>query len=394
MSDRVFIAGTSMSRFAKQPDVSMKVFAANQIADVLGQSGVGPARVDAVFVSNCLSGPVVGQHMVLGQTLLQGSGISSIPVFNIENACASGASALNLGWSAIASGQHEIVLVLGIEKMTHTTPGYGLQLLRGAMDVDESDELELTRVGTHGSVFMELYAEKARRYAGLTGATAVDLALVVVKNNANGMLNPLAQYGSSLSVDEVLASRMVCDPLTTLMCSPISDGAAAVVLCSEGVAREIGRRDVEVVASAVASSGFGSSPHAVESAAQAAYAQASLGPADIQHIELHDATASAELELYESLGLAPAGGGPELIRSGATAIRGWIPVNTSGGLLSRGHPIGATALAQVHEGVLQLRNQAGDRQVEGVRVSLCQSVGGWVGHDNAAAAVTILSAAH
>jgi acetyl-CoA acetyltransferase len=234
---------------------------------------------------------------------------------------------------------------------------------------------------------MDMYAGAALRYMERTGTTRADLARVVVKNHRHGQLNPAAQYGGELTVEQVLAAREIVWPFTLQMCSPISDGAAAALLvsrdlCSPGPA-------VAVLASAVRSAPADETTSVTSLAAAAAYEQAGLGPADLDCVEVHDAAASAELVIYEQLGLAEPGGGAALIRSGNTGLGGSRPVNTSGGLLARGHPIGATGLAQIVEAVVQLRGTAGGRQVPGARIALTQNAGGWHGSDNVASVVHI-----
>jgi acetyl-CoA acetyltransferase len=239
---------------------------------------------------------------------------------------------------------------------------------------------------------MDIYAGMARDYMARSGATAEDFARVVVKNQHHGALNPNAQYGGDVSVEEVLASRTVAPPLTLLMCSPIGDGAAAVVLCSPELA---GRLGAEVkVASTVLLSGRdrnGVGPPAAERAARRAFERAGIGPEDVDVVEVHDAAAPAELIVYEEVGLCGPGEGPKLLASGDTALGGRVPVNPSGGLLSKGHPIGATGCAQLVELVDQLRGRCGARQVEGARVALAENGGGFLGDDPAAVVITILS---
>jgi acetyl-CoA acetyltransferase len=243
---------------------------------------------------------------------------------------------------------------------------------------------------------MDAYAESAREYMHLSGAREADFAAVAVKNQHNGALNPLAQYGGELTVAEVLEARLVVPPLTLYMCSPISDGAAAAVVTTpERAAAAAARAPVRIAASVIRSGvpAGGSDgvvgPKGSNLAATAAYAQAGLGPDDVDVAELHDAAAPAEVQLYEQMGFAPFGEGWRLIRDGAVSLGGRIPVNVSGGLLARGHPIGATGLAQVYEAVLQLRGAAGARQVEGARVALTQNGGGWLDGDNVAHSVHI-----
>jgi acetyl-CoA acetyltransferase len=243
---------------------------------------------------------------------------------------------------------------------------------------------------------MDIYAGMARDYMKLSGATPKHFAEVVVKNQHNGGLNPRAQYGGDLTVDDVLGSRSVVYPLTLLMCSPISDGAAAVLLASEEAAKRHSLSGPRIRASVVRS-GYRhdkSDPTAGSAgrAASAAYEEAGLGPDELDCVEVHDASAPAELMIYEQVGFAPPGGGPELLESGRTRLDGNLPVNTSGGLLSKGHPIGATGVAQICEATWQLRGDASARQVAGAKVAMTQNGGGWLEEDSAAMAVHILTA--
>jgi acetyl-CoA acetyltransferase len=227
-----------------------------------------------------------------------------------------------------------------------------------------------------------------------SGASTEDLAEVVTKNRAHGSLNPLAKYRTRVSREDVLGSRAVIEPLTLLMCAPVGDGAAAVVICAPDIGQRAPQPTVRVRSTVVVSGwdrNGGEEPGAAERASYFAYEEAGVGPEDLDVVELHDATAAAELMLYEEIGLCPKGEGPALLRSGATRLGGSLPVSPSGGLLSKSHPIGATGLAQIVELVSQLRGQAGHRQVWGARVALAQNSGGFVGHDLAACAVTILS---
>jgi acetyl-CoA acyltransferase len=240
---------------------------------------------------------------------------------------------------------------------------------------------------------MDVYAANTRAYMQQSGARIEDFAQVAVKNHRHGALNPKAQYRQEVTLDEVLASREISWPLTLLMCSPIGDGAAAVVVCADDYTGRLDAEPVRVRACALVSGTDRGqdTPGAVERAADRAYEQAGIGPDEVDVVELHDAAAPAELITYEELGLCGPGEGPKLIASGETALGGRVPVNTSGGLLSKGHPIGATGCGQIVELVDQLRGRAGDRQVEGARVALGENGGGFLGTDPAAMVVTILS---
>ena len=362
-------------------------------------AGLTASDIEAAFVANAVGGTLTEQEMVVGQTVLRPLGIDRIPVFNVENACASAASALHLAWQAVASGSVEVALALGVEKMSHTDKALSIGVIARAADMDVvREEAEaLGHDAANRSYFMDLYAGLSRDYMERSGATVEDFARVVVKAQHNGSLNPRAQYGSDISVADVLAGREVVWPLSVMMCSPISDGAAAAILVSPTVAARLSRASVTVRGSAIASgvaprpggpAGHGDTATSV--AAAKAYAISGIGPDDLDLVELHDAAAPAELMLYEQLGLTAIGDGPRLIRDGDAVLGGRRPVNSSGGLLAKGHPIGATGLAQVFEAVTQLRGEAGARQVEGARTALTQNGGGWVGGDNAAIGVHVL----
>jgi acetyl-CoA acetyltransferase len=245
--------------------------------------------------------------------------------------------------------------------------------------------------GSGRSFFMDIYADMTRQYMQKSGATARDFAEVAVKNHHHGALNPRAQYRNEVTAGEVLESREISPPLTLLMCSPIGDGAAALVLCSEEYAKRVGAETVRVLTSVLLSGQDDGDEPATERAAKRAYEMAGVGPEDLDVVELHDAAAPAELMLYEELGLCEPGDGPELLASGTTQLGGRLPVNTSGGLLSKGHPIGATGCGQLVELVEQLRGRADQRQVEGARVALAENGGGFLGTDPAAVAVHILA---
>ena len=399
-SEPVVVAGVGMTRFAKMPD-ALRELAGEATSAALGDAGVGVDEVQAAYVGNAVAGLVTGQEMIRGQVMLRPLGIESIPIFNVENACASASSALHLGWQAVASGMHDVVLCLGAEKLTHEDKAVGIDAIGTAIDVEMRAELA-EQIRSDGddegrrSFFMDLYAEMARRYMHVSGATPEHFAQVVVKNQHNGARNPRAQYGGEVTVDQVLASRSVVDPLTVLMCSPISDGAAAVVLMSGRAARRAGRAGPRIRASVVRSGNVHDKDDptagSAARAARAAFEAAGVGPDDLDCAEVHDASAPAELIVYEQVGLAEKGGGPELVASGRTRLGGDLPVNTSGGLLSKGHPIGATGIAQVCEAAWQLRGEAGERQVEGARVALTQNGGGWLEGDSAAMSVHVLTA--
>ncbi len=381
---RAAISGIGMTRFGKFPDRTSKDLGAEAVAAACRDAGLRPDAIDAAFVSNSLAGLITGQESMRGQTILAPLGIRGIPVVNVENACASGSTALWAAIRMVTTGEARCALALGVEKMSHPDRARTMSaLMTAAKDVEAEG-------GSVGGSFMEFYAEEVRHHMELYGSTIADFASVAVKNHSNGALNPFAQYRTVYTLEEVLAAPEVAWPLTRLMCSPVGDGAAAVL-----VVPETADRSAPVVIASKLRSGSRpptDDPTDASLVSQAAYEQAGVGPDDIDVAEVHDAAAPAEIIAYEDLGFAPKGGGPALIRAGVTALGGRLPVNTSGGLESRGHPIGATGLAMVTEIILQLRKEASGRQVEGARLGLVHNMGGWVADGTGACAVHILAA--
>ena len=398
----VFVAGVGMTHFGKFLDRGLRSLAAEAVAEALADSATSADEIGMVFFGNATAGLVTGQEMIRGQSALRHSGLLGKPFVNVENACASGSTAAHLASLAVGSGAVDVAIAVGAEKMTHPDKavtfrafgaGVDLETLREELDGAASPQAledQLTGGGTKSN-FMDLYAEMARQYMEQSGTTAQDFAQVAVKSHKFASLNPKAQYRERVTVEEVLASRTVAPPLTLLMCSPVGDGAAALVFCSQEVAAKKGTLGVRVRASVLVS-GSEQPPTALERAISEAYEKASLGPQDLDVVELHDAAAPAELMYYEELGLCAPGDGAKLLQSGETDLGGRVPVNTSGGLLSKGHPVGATGCAQLVELTNQLRGRAGDRQAEGARVGLAQNGGGSLGTDAAAMSVTILEA--
>lgn len=380
----VHVAGIGMTRFAKQPDRTMKDLTAEAVTAALKDAGREVAEIQVAFFGNAVAGSITGQEMIAGQLLLRPLGFGEIPITNVENACASASTAFHLAWQSVATGVCDIALAVGAEKMTHENKALSFAAIGGSVDMD----LVPAELPAGRSFLMDLYAESAARYMRETGTTREDFALVVVKNQHNGLLNPAAQFGAEWTVEQVIAAREIVWPFTLPMCSPISDGAAAAVLVSEDF-RPPEPPGVTVLASVLRTAPADARARVSALAASAAYETAGLGPSELDCVEVHDAAASAEPMLYEQLGLAAPGGGSGLLRDGATRLGGRIPVNTSGGLLARGHPIGATGLAQVVEAVLQLRGGAGGRQVPGARFALTQNAGGWHGDDNVVSVVNI-----
>jgi len=394
------IAGVGMTRFMKYPDKGLKELGAEATRAAVADAGLELSDLEAAYVGNCAAGLVTGQESIRGQVILAPIGVGKIPIINVENACASGSTALSQACAMVSAGLYDTVLALGVEKLSHPDKTRSFAAFAGAMDVDELKVMleSLQQGGGQGagesrSMFMDVYAQAARTHMELYGTTQRQFAAVSAKNSFHGSLNPRAQFHQVLSVDDVLADRPIVHPLTRSMCSPIGDGAAAAVVMSEKKARERAIQKPVRLVTTVMHSGWNhgeDEPDTVQLCAREAFEEAGLGPDDLDVIELHDASAPGEIMAYEQLGLCPKGQGGQLVESGATKLGGRLPVNTSGGLLRKGHPVGATGLAQVAELCWQLRGTAERRQVEGARLGLAQNGGGKSGNDAAAMVVTIL----
>ena len=402
----VAIVGAGMTRFGKYLDRSMKDLAREAVDAALQSAGTDKSVLEAAVVGNAAAGLITGQECVRGQVVLREMGIGGIPIINCENACASSSTAFHMAWLYVASGMYDVALALGVEKLYHEDKKRSFQAIGAAVDVEAMQNLmaqmaaapkkegkEGGGAGKSRSMFMDLYAIGARQHMARYGTTKEQFARVAVKNHYHGSLNPHAQYQERYTLEEILASPLVAEPLTRLMCSPIGDGAAAAIICSEEKARQFTTKPVWVRASVVTSGADHGpdEPGITERASRQAYEIAGLGPEDLNVAEVHDASAPAEVMIYEELGLCAEGEGGKLIDSGYTELTGRVPVNTSGGLLSKGHPIGATGVAQITEIFQQLRGEAGDRQVQGAKVGLTENGGGMIRGEAAALSVHVLT---
>ncbi|MCM3562761.1 thiolase family protein [Hydrogenophaga intermedia] len=406
----VYIAGIGMTPTGKFLDRSIKQLTADAVTAALADAGLSAGDVQSAFYSNATQGVLEGQTMVRGQVALRSMGFESIPIYNLENACASASSAFNLAVQAVRAGEVEIALAVGAEKMFCADKAKMFSVFDGAWDVHQVDANKSTLLqmgqgveppaGSASkapySLFMDIYAAFGRFHMREFGTTQRQFAAVASKNHGHSVHNPLAQYRTAYTVDEILAAPPITYPLTLPMCAPISDGAAAALVCSEAALARIAerRRAIRVLASVVAT-GTTRRPeevsnHVTVQASRLAYERAGVGPQDISVAEVHDATAIGEIVQTENLGFCEFGAGGRLAESGATTIGGRIPVNTSGGLESKGHPIGATGLGQLHELVTQLRGEAGKRQVQGARLAIAENGGGLYGIEEAVCAITIL----
>jgi acetyl-CoA acetyltransferase len=381
MTKDVFIAGVGMTPFGRHDGTSMQDLAQAAVLTALSDASIDASRIQAMYNANVYGG------MVLGQVLMRDLGLTGPALYNVENACASGATAVHLACQALRLGMYDTVLVWGVEQLT--------QLGGGTIPLQRNDyKTEL--YASQGMTLPTVYAMRGTRYLHERGEKPELLARIAVKNRAHGARNPFAQQRKAVSIEEVLQSRPVAEPLTLLQCCPsMVDGAAAVVLTT--ARPPASRPAVRIMGSAVQSGYIEEGCDDILDAeitartAKIAYEQAGVAPRDVDVVELHDAFTIAELLYYEALGLAERGGSADMLRRGDTALGGRVPVNPSGGLLAKGHPLGATGVAQMVEVVWQLQNRAEGRQVEGARIGLTQCTGGGIaGVDHAASSVHIL----
>ncbi len=409
--DDVYIIGIGMTRFGKYIEKSVNTLAAEAVSDVLQDVGMTAEPIQAAWFSNSMWGYYTNQHCIRGQVALRPLGFSGLPIVNVENACASGSTALHGAWMSVKAGLYDCVLAIGAEKLYNEDREKMFASFSAGVDVEHGKEqmemwnkvkekvnIKIPRqaeveAGKSKSAFMDVYAGMSHWHMARFGSTQHQLAVIASKNHRHGAMNPKAQIRRAMTVDEVLADKLISWPLTRPMCAPIGDGSAAVILCSESFLRKNNiKRAVKIRASVLGTGtdrdidgddiGFRVS--------RKAYEMAGVGPGDINLAEVHDATAFGELHQTEAVGFCPEGEGGILAESGATSLGGKIPVNTSGGLESRGHPIGASGLGQIYELVLQLRGEAGKRQVENARLALAENGGGNIGYEEAAMCIHIL----
>ncbi len=405
----VYVIGVGMTRFGKFPDKGLKSLAREAVEGALKHAGIEKSQLEVASVGNAYAGIATGQESIRGQVVLRAMGIGGLPVFNIENACASSASGFMITWMDIALGLHDVGLAMGMEKMYLEDRDKRLALFSASMDQEvletfkkmakKSAKDAAKKAGSKSegaskrSLFMDVYAMATRWHMQKYGTTQRQLAVISSKNHNNSALNPYSQYQKPMTVDEILSAPEVSYPLTRPMCAPVGDGAAAAVLCSGDALKRIGAEKPVKVRAVVQASGRDRGTEDTdigEIMAEKAYEMAGLGPMDIDVAEVHDATAFGELRALENMKFCPVGEGGPFSEAGNTALGGKIPVNPSGGLESKGHPVGATGVAQITEIVWQLRGEAGGRQVEGARIGLAENGGGNIGLEEAALNITIL----
>jgi len=411
----VYVIGVGMTRFGKYLDRNMKSLAEEAVTHALEHAKVDKADLQAAWVGNSVQGIVTGQESIRGQVVLRSMGVGAIPVMNVENACASASSAFYGAWMGVACGVYDVALALGMEKLAMEDKQKSFQVFWAATDVemmeafkammkaeeDKKKEMGAKTAGEGGagksrSAFMDIYSLAARNHMKKYGTTQRQLAVISAKNHFHSTMNPYAQYQVNMTVEDVLKAPEVSYPLTRPMCSPVGDGAAAAIICSKEYAKKIGAERLVKVRACVLASGrdrdFDEEDIGGRLSSKA-YEISGVGPEEINVVEVHDATAFGELYQTESLGFCAEGQGGPFAESGATTLGGKVPVNTSGGLESRGHPIGATGLGQIAELTWQLRGECGKRQVEGARLALAENGGGNIGIEEAAMVITILEKA-
>ncbi|MBI5966769.1 MAG: thiolase family protein [Deltaproteobacteria bacterium] len=378
----VVVIGVGMTKFGKFPEMTVEQLGRVAAWEAIKDAGMSPKDIQVVYLGNLTERRETGHISCVAQEILRGVGIRGIPVTRVENACASGSTAFREAWMAVGCGLYDIALAGGVEKLTGMGPAPLARI---------GDTIE----GIAGFSPPGVWAMRAQRHMAQYGTTLEQLAKVAVKNRKHGTLNPRAHYPKEVTVEEVRNSPMICYPLTLLDSCPTTDGGAAAVICSEEVAKRYTTKPIYVAATVLKSGTYENLRNIAvneieQRAAKEAYERAGIGPEDLDFAEVHDCFTIAEIVRIENLGFCNEGEGGRMAEEGVTALGGKLPVNPSGGLLCKGHPVGATGVAQVAELCWQLRGEAGARQVQGAQVGLAHCSGGFIGHDTGASTVIIL----
>ncbi|HYW24629.1 MAG TPA: thiolase family protein [Terriglobales bacterium] len=386
----VWVQGVGITRFTKHVDRSARDLVEEAVASALRDAEIAARHVGAVYVGNALEGAITGQEAMRAPTVLRRTGLMGVPIFGVENADASGATVLHLAWQAVAYGIHDCAVAVGYEKFDHVDRAKTRRAANSCMDLGEVSEMFGAESSDQPSVVLRLsgafsWGDGRRRFE------AEPLAMVAVKNRRHGSLNACAHHQEPVTVEQVLQSRPFAGILTRLMVPSLSDGAACVVLCATDFPR--GRRPVAAIAASVLRSGRGDDLGVwdpTRTLARRAYEMAGVGPEDVAVAEVHDLSSVGELYAYGELGFCHEDESERLVVDGVTWLGGRMPVNPSGGLIGRGHPFGATGIAQVVELAMQLEGRCGPRQVPGPRVGLAHNIGGWIGSDLGAEVIHVL----
>ncbi len=408
----IYIAGIAMTVFGRHVERSLDDLAREALQGALKDAGCHASDLGVAYYAGMTNGPLQGQICIPGQVVLSKIGIQGIPIYNIENACASGSSAFNLAVQSLKAGSTDVALAIGAEKMHIADKAKAFAIFEAGWDVSRAEENYQTLVQMGAGIvpppgsqserpyskFMDIYAAMCRWHMKTYGTTQRQIAAVCAKNHTHSVHNPYSQFRQPFSIEEVLAAPPITYPITLPMCAPLSDGAAAAILCTEAGLKRIGadkKRCIKVAASVIRSFTHRRLDEPEKNvghlAALQAYELAGLGPQDMSVAEVHDASAMGEIIQAENLGFVPRGEAGPAAERGEFSIGGRIPINPSGGLESKGHPLGATGIGQLYELVSQLRGEAGARQVEGARHAIQENGGGLQGVEEAAVAIHILS---
>ncbi|WP_237881902.1 thiolase family protein [Pseudomonas sp. PGPR40] len=408
----IYIAGIAMTEFGRHPDRSLQEMALEALNGALADARAQRSDIGAVFYAGITNGHLQGQLSIPGQVVCSKIGIEGVPIYNVENACASGSTAVHLAVQSLRAGATDVALALGAEKMVVPDKMKTLALFEAGWDVSTAEENYATLVrmgegivlpaGSESdrpySKFMAIYAAMCRWHMKTYGTTQRQIAAVCAKNHNHSVHNPYSQFRKPFTIEEVLAAPPITYPITLPMCAPMTDGAAAAIICTEAGLKRIGadpKRCVRIAASVIRSFTLRDmaepEKHVSHLAALQAYEIAGLGPQDMHVAEVHDASAMGEIIQSENLGLAPLGQGGICAERGDFTVGGRIPINPSGGLESKGHPLGATGIGQLFELTTQLRGEAGARQVQGARHAIQENGGGLIGIEEGAVAVHILT---
>lgn len=403
----VHIIGVGMTPFGRHLDRTHTDLAQQAVREALADAGAKASDLGMAIYSNVIQGFFAGEMSIPGEYALRPLGIQGVRVLHVEAACASATIGLHVAADYIRAGLTDVALIVGVEKLYSADRDKRFAVFQQPLDAIEAQRyIDATQGmlapapegldGPGPNIMMDAYAAQARLYMATYGATQRQIAAVSAKNHIHSQFNPLSQYRNAMSIDEVLAAPNVSWPLTVPMCAPISDGAAAAILCAGDLLDRFPQaRSVRVLATE-SQSGSDRAPddyarHVTRIVSTRAYEKAGIGPQDVHVAEVHDASSSGEIVQVEALGLCAPGQAGHDAEAGGTALGGRIPINVSGGLVSKGHPLGATGLGQIHELVTQLRGAAGQRQVEGARIALAENSGGFYGVEDGLTAVTILA---
>lgn len=405
MRDAV-ILGVGMTPFGRHLDKSHEELTQMAVRLALADAGIEGGRIDMAVYANVIQGFFAGEMSIPGEYALRPLGISGVRGFHVEQACASSTVGLHLAIDYVRMGLADVALVVGVEKLYSDDRAKRFAVFQQPRDLIEArayiaktahllQPVPEGRQSESPNVLMEAYAAQARLHMATYGTTQAQIAAVAAKDHTHSQWNPLSQYREAMSAEQILAAPQVAWPLTNPMCAPISDGASAAIVCSADLARQLGGHAIRVLA-AENRTGTDRAPddyarHVTRRVSALAYEKAGLGPQDMHLAEVHDASSIGEIIQTEALGLVSPGEAGPAAERGETALGGRIPVNTSGGLVSKGHPLAATGLGQIHELVTQLRGSAGARQVEGARVAVAENSGGFIGVEDGMSAVTILA---